>query len=55
LVTVYDEINISAPKSAIKSEMKILKDCMEGVELDVPMLSDGKTGESWGNLTKYKE
>ena len=55
LVTVYDEINISAPKRAVKSEMRILKDIMEGVELDVPMLSDGKTGPSWGSLTKYKE
>lgn len=55
LVTVYDEINISAPKSAVKKEMKILKDCMEGLEFDVLMKSDGKVGQSWGSLTKYKE
>ena len=55
LVTVYDEINICAPKRAVKSEMKILRDMMEGIELDVPMLSDGKVGTSWGSLIKYKE
>lgn len=55
LVTVYDEINISAPKSAVKKEMKILKECMEGLDFDVLMKSDGKVGPNWGSLTKYKE
>lgn len=55
LVTVYDEINISAPKTELKQAMALLKECMEGIELDVPMLSDGKVGVSWGNLTKCKE
>jgi len=55
LVTVHDEINISAPKRAAKSEMKLLREAMEGVKFDVPMLSDGKSGESWGALTKYVE
>lgn len=55
LVTVYDEINGCAPKPAAAREMKILRECMESVEFDVPMLSDGKIGSSWGNLTKFKE
>ena len=55
LVTVYDEINISAPTKDVKREMKILKDCMESVEFDVPMRSDGKSGLSWGELKNYKE
>lgn len=55
LVTVHDEINISAPKSAIKREMKILKDAMSDVEFDVPMVSDAKTGLTWGTLTKFVE
>lgn len=54
LVTVYDEINISAPKKAAKQEMKILRECMEGLEFDVPMVSDGKAGENWGSLEKVK-
>lgn len=55
LVTVYDEINISAPDKALKQEMKILRECMEGLAFDVPMLSDGKVGTCWGDLVKYKE
>lgn len=58
LVTVYDEINISAPKKAAKHEMAILRECMETAEnmrLDVPMLSDGDTGPNWADLTKFKE
>jgi DNA polymerase I len=55
LVTVHDEINISAPAKAMKSEMKILREAMKSVEFDVPMLSDGKVGQSWGMLTEFKE
>jgi len=55
LVTVYDENNISAPKGAAKREMQLLREAMEGVEMDVPMLSDGKWGRSWGELEKFKE
>lgn len=55
LVTVYDEINICAPIKAVKSEMKILKDVMEGLAFDVPMLTDGKVGKSWGQLEKMKD
>lgn len=54
LVTVYDEINICAPKKSAKREMKILQECMEGLEFDVPMLSDGKAGGNWGSLEKVK-
>lgn len=55
LLTVHDEINISVPKKYVKSEMEILRQAMQSVPFDVPMLSDGKTGDKWGSLTKYKE
>ena len=55
LVTVYDEINISVVPECVDSEMKILRDCMEGLEFDVPMLSDGKIGTAWGDLKKYED
>lgn len=55
LVTVYDEINSSAPKKELKRQMEVLRECMEGIELDVPLLSSGKSGPNWGSLTKYKE
>lgn len=54
LVTVYDEINISAPIKEQKEAMALLKRCMEELEFDVPMISDGKAGKSWGTLEKVK-
>lgn len=55
LVTVHDEINISAPPKAVKKEMALLREAMESVKFDVPMLSDGKYGPRWGDLTKYED
>jgi DNA polymerase I-like protein with 3'-5' exonuclease and polymerase domains len=63
LVTVYDEINVSsAPEKtaklrtlAVEHEMKVLRECMESLDFDVPLLSDGKFGPNWGSLTKFKE
>lgn len=55
LVTVHDEINLSAPSRAVAKEMKILREVMQSVEFDVPMLSDGKFGPNWGSLSKYEE
>lgn len=50
LVTVYDEINASSGGGDVNAEMRILREAMESVELDVPLLSDGKTGKSWGDI-----
>ena len=55
LGTVYDEINISAPLKALKREMALLREAMESIELDIPLLSDGKVGPSWGELQKFEE
>lgn len=52
LVTVYDEINISVPKTRFEREMGILREAMERPRLTVPMLSDGKVGYRWGDLKK---
>lgn len=55
LVTVYDEINISAPKLLVKQQMEVLRESMECLDFDVPMLSEGKTGPNWAELTAWKE
>lgn len=55
LVTVYDEINISAPIDRAARQMRILKETMERPRLTVPMLSDGKIGNSWGKAFKYND
>lgn len=54
LVTVYDEINMSGARGRLDVEMKALREAMESIETDVPMLSDGKTGPSWGKISSYK-
>lgn len=50
LVTVYDEINISAPIGEHENQMELLRDVMCSPRIDCPMLSDGKIGPSWGQL-----
>jgi len=56
MVTVYDEINVSAPKEHYQQEMQVLRECMEGLEgIDVEMLTDGKTGSNWASLKKHQD
>ena len=52
LVTVYDEINISARKDVATEQMALLKEVMEANRIDVPMTSSGKIGPSWGQMEK---
>lgn len=54
IVTVHDEVNLSIPEKAAASELKILKECMESVKLDVPWRVDTKIGDSWGSLKKVE-
>lgn len=55
LVTVYDEINLSATVDQAVKQMAILREVMEAPRLTVPMLSDGKWGWSWGGVVKYDD
>lgn len=52
LVTVYDEINISAETGHKDRHMALLREVMEADRLTVPMRSSGKEGPSWGELKK---
>jgi DNA polymerase I-like protein with 3'-5' exonuclease and polymerase domains len=56
LVQVYDEMNSSSGPDP-KKEMAVLRDSMEAVseQMDVPMLSEGKIGPTWGDLAKFEE
>lgn len=47
LVTVYDEIAISAPSEVSARELQVLKNVMEADRLTVPMLADGAEGDNW--------
>lgn len=55
LLSVHDELMFSVHKDLVKEGMAFLKDAMEKVEFDVQMLSDGKTGYSWGKMKEYKD
>lgn len=65
LVTVYDEINSSTPslkglspkgkRDCVKREMAVLRECLESVEVSVPMLSDGKSGPNWADLEGFRD
>jgi len=55
VLTVHDEIDISAPKGLLKKEMLRLRECMMSVEFDLPMLSDGEFGPRWSELEPLKE
>jgi DNA polymerase I-like protein with 3'-5' exonuclease and polymerase domains len=55
LASVYDEANISAPPKAMKAECALLRQAMESMECDVPMLTDTDIGSSWGSLVPEKD
>lgn len=50
MVTVYDEIDASAPADDWRRQMEVLRRNMEAPRCSVPMLSDGKVGPGWGEL-----
>jgi DNA polymerase I-like protein with 3'-5' exonuclease and polymerase domains len=55
LVTVYDEVNISAHKKIHKREALKLREAMMSTEFDVPMLSDAEFGPNWAEMAELKE
>ena len=55
LVMVFDEINISCPADEVVEQMGLLRECMEGIEMDLEMRSSGKSGPSWGKAKAYDD
>jgi len=54
LTIPHDEILASVPRRERDTGMEIMRKCMESVEFDVPMLSEGKWSlESWADLEAY--
>lgn len=50
LLNVHDELLLSAHLDHWRVEMTMLREEMESLELDVPILSDGEVGENWGAM-----
>lgn len=54
ILNVHDQLTASTPKRYVTSEMEVLRQCMEGVAFDVPMLTEGAvSATSWGDLRDY--
>ena len=54
VLNVHDQITVSVPKKILKTEMEGLRKCMESVEFDVPILSEGAVSSTnWDELVDY--
>jgi DNA polymerase I-like protein with 3'-5' exonuclease and polymerase domains len=54
ILNVHDQITASVPKAIYKKEILVLRDAMESVEFDVPMLSEGSISTTnWDQLKDY--
>lgn len=53
LLNVHDQVTASVPKKLLKAEMEQLRKCMESMETDVPILTEGSTGLNWNDLKDY--
>lgn len=54
LLNIHDELCYSGPRKLLWDEMKKLKDCMQSVEFDVPMFSEGEwSDQNWAELKPF--
>jgi DNA polymerase I-like protein with 3'-5' exonuclease and polymerase domains len=54
VLQVHDEIAVSAPAAEAHEAMECLRACMESIEFDVKMLSEGEwSAENWASMKKY--
>lgn len=54
LLNVHDQLTASVPKKDLKQAMEILRVCMESVEFDVPILSEGSVSSTtWADLKDF--
>ena len=54
VLNVHDQVTVSAPKKILKPEMEVLRKCMESVEFDVSILSEGAiSSTNWDELQDY--
>lgn len=54
ILNVHDQLTVSAPKKEHKEAMEVLRQCMESVEFDVPILTEGAiSATNWNDLKDY--
>lgn len=55
ILTVHDQLVTLPPAGEADADMRLLREAMESIECDVPMLSTGSTStQSWGRLKPIK-
>lgn len=54
ILNVHDQIVMSVPRKDIHQAMDVQREVMQGIEFDVPMLSEGDwTDTNWGDMKPY--
>lgn len=54
LLNTHDQLTASTPVKHMEGEMEVMRVCMESVEFDVPMLSEGAISHTnWAELKDY--
>jgi DNA polymerase-1 len=54
ILNVHDQLTADARKAVWKAEMEVLRQCLESVEFDVPILSEGSFSmTNWDELIDY--
>lgn len=54
ILTVHDQLSASVPAEDAEEAMEVLRECMESVPFDVPMLSEGAISDTnWAELVDY--
>lgn len=56
VLQVHDELMLSVPIGQMDQQMRLMREAMEDMQYDVPMLTEGKTGtRSWARMAPYKD
>jgi len=54
VLQIHDQLTVSVPSKILKSEMEVLRKCVESIEFDVQMLSEGAISRTnWDDLEDY--
>lgn len=54
LLTVHDEFLNECQRGSEEREMELFREAMLDVDYEIPMLSDGKYGSTWGKMRAWK-
>jgi DNA polymerase-1 len=55
LLQVHDELVLETPRGEISRTIPLVKSAMEGVaELDVPLVTEARVGQNWGEMDLYE-